>query len=159
MGAFTTLVADDKFADGINEPYSEWAIVICLWLRRVSQVCTALGPSMHTSHAQKVLDHAVQQLHEKRHHQDQWCELAVCRAMQEAALPPQLPDSGAGQYVNDFLEKPSAPRRQCTPNQFIKAFLHSGHGTPVLAERPAKDAVLACERFGQQGSLFMPQLG
>jgi len=59
----------------IDDPVSEWAVLICLWLRcpmptqstlrrcrRVAQVCTALDGSMHTTYAQNVLKHACAQL-------------------------------------------------------------------------------------------------
>ena len=63
MGVFTEMVADDSFVDGIDQPLAQWAIVICLWLRRVSQVCSALGASMKSTYTERLLKHSKEQVH------------------------------------------------------------------------------------------------
>lgn len=139
MASFSSIVGEDDFVDRMGEPYAEWAAVICLWLRRVSQVTAALDTSMYTSYAERILKHATKQLHETKSRHDRLCELGVLRASRESSAPPQLPDDcqSPQEYIHNFLCGPKQSRQGCTSGQFIQQFLLSGpHGTPILADRP-----------------------
>eukprot|EP00657_Telonema_sp_P-1_P005077 TRINITY_DN22204_c0_g1_i1.p1 TRINITY_DN22204_c0_g1~~TRINITY_DN22204_c0_g1_i1.p1 ORF type:complete len:254 (+),score=41.46 TRINITY_DN22204_c0_g1_i1:203-964(+) len=151
MSSFTTIVADDDFVNGIDQPLAEWAVVICLWLRRVSQVCSALDHSMYTSYAQRIYKHAVNQLSSVKLLQDRWLELIQTRARDPS--PARTPTR------TQLLSSPEYTQQgPCDSKQFISQFLQRGHGSPILADRVSQVPVAACNRI-ERGSLVMPQLG
>eukprot|EP00658_Telonema_sp_P-2_P024626 TRINITY_DN198_c0_g1_i7.p1 TRINITY_DN198_c0_g1~~TRINITY_DN198_c0_g1_i7.p1 ORF type:complete len:469 (+),score=73.38 TRINITY_DN198_c0_g1_i7:77-1483(+) len=178
MAAFATLVAEDDFANGIHEPHAEWAIVICLWLRRISQVCAALGHSMHTTHSQRILDHATKQQTEMQRRHGSWSMLTHIRSVRQAG-PESAQEAGdpaehsqwrpeeyytSQEFVEAFINTPTPGRARLTSEQFIKTFLRSGFGSPIHADNPSRDPVKACDRLQpadqhQGPALVMPQLG
>eukprot|EP00656_Telonema_subtile_P057641 TRINITY_DN952_c0_g2_i4.p1 TRINITY_DN952_c0_g2~~TRINITY_DN952_c0_g2_i4.p1 ORF type:complete len:402 (+),score=79.32 TRINITY_DN952_c0_g2_i4:253-1458(+) len=157
MSAFTTIVADDDFAGGTPDNLAQWALLICLWLRRVSQVCVALDQSMHTSYAQRVCKHAASLLHSAKIRQNRWDLVSHQR---ETRLSSEQAPAGSHQdFIEDFLSRPFSDRERKHPRQFIQSFLQRGHGSPVLADRVLPTKLRASETLASPGGFVMPQTG
>ena len=82
-GRFSGLVADETFGAEPLSPHAHWATVILLWVRKVSQCCSAAGASLQSSLAARKLKKAQQrhrywekshreaEEHEARQHNDE----------------------------------------------------------------------------------------
>lgn len=163
MKRFTEIVAQDDLV--IENPVAEWAVVICLWLRRVSQVCAALDCSMHTSYAQSVLKQAnillttAKLRHHRWEHEVVKREARLCMADHKLTLTDDHPTIESKEFVEDFVATSDEPRSEDPKSVgFITSFLRSGHGSPVLADHTPRMTVRACNRL-RSGDFLMPQVG
>lgn len=176
MSAFTALVADDDFLvdNELDEPLAQWAVVICLWLRRLAQVCSACGPSMATSYAESILKHSKNQLQASLLQLERWkrsIQMRQCKQLSEQHPAGGFDWSGSGPFQLVVANDNGIDRRSSS-QQFIDGWLSSGFGDPsnlgtnseresTLASTMNREGVpLACNRLlHERGVLDMPQVG
>jgi hypothetical protein len=128
---FTDLVAEDGFLEAVEQPLASWALVICLWLRRLSQVCISHGPQVLCTHLEDAQTNARKQLRIAERHSSR-ALMRVC-------------DVRVRMCEARVLREPSP-----APLSFIDSWLQ---------ENTQQDTTARQDLPSEDGNSVMPQIG